>query len=477
MAGGVDIAEFAASSSGEATGKLARFAATLTFADIPGEVLKRSSYLALDGFGCAAVGVTARAYQTAMGAFTSLDGDGDVPLWFTGKAGTAMTSTVLNSLSVQAWEMDDYHLLGPLHGSSVVLPAVFTTAQRVNATSGEEVATAIVVGQEVGPRVGMACGGMAPLRRGWHNGAIFASIAGSAAAGRVRNLDPGRMEHCLGLGGTQAGGLMSAQYSAMSTYLHHGLAARAGVLAASLAAANFTGIQDVIARPYGGLISNFSDFESSDIEQLTAGLGSVWEINRIAIKPYANMAGVHLPIQLAQGLVDSNGLSLHDIDRVVVEVPGWLHEKGGDHFGPDSEPVAAQMSIRYGVAIFLLEGAALPHHFTRERIAMDDVHQLIQRIEVIADADLDRKYGPGTFASRVTILFGAGSQRSAFAEHPRGSHEDPLTNEEIVEKFHTLTSPLLPSSRRQEIVRRVTHLHDFSLEDLLDVLAEEVDPS
>ena len=466
---------FLSSSSGTETRDLARFIADLTIADIPKKVLERSGFLTLDGIGCAATGVNSSPYRKAFGALTTLDGAGEIPIWFSGRTGTTMTATLLNSLSIQAWEMDDYHLLGPLHGSSVVLPAVFSTAQATRVISGKEIATAIVAGQEIGPRVGMACGGMAPLRRGWHNGAIYGSIASSAAAGRLRRLDPVRMEHCLGLGGTQAGGLMSAQYSAMSTYLHHGLASRAGVLAASLAEADFTGIPDVIARPYGGLISNFSDFESSDVEKLALGLGTSWEINRIAVKPYANMAGVHLPIQLAMDLVRDRGLSWHEIDGIVVKVPAWLYNKGGDTFGSHSEPVAAQMNIRYGVAIALIEGTALPHHFTRERIVMDDVQRLVSRINVVHDPTLDRDFGPGTFATRVALNPGAEDEASSFAEFPRGSHENPLTNDEIEAKFHTLTSSLLGIPRRKEIVKRVTHMWNYSLDDFHDVLSDGVD--
>ena len=40
--------------------------------------------------------------------------------------------------------------------------------------------------------------------------------------------------------------------------LHSGRAAEAGVLAAELAAKDFTGIQDIIEAEYGGFLSSFS---------------------------------------------------------------------------------------------------------------------------------------------------------------------------------------------------------------------------
>src|SRR4029077_2476995 len=97
-------------------------------------------------------------------------------------------------------------------------------------------------------------------------------------AARGLKLDAEKTVHALGIGGTQAAGLMAAQYGAMVKRMHAGRASQSGLYAALLAEQGFTGIVNVFESEYGGFCTTFS--RSQDrfrMEELTAGLGSVWE--------------------------------------------------------------------------------------------------------------------------------------------------------------------------------------------------------
>ncbi|REM26109.1 MmgE/PrpD family protein, partial [Mycobacterium tuberculosis] len=162
--------------------------------------------------------------------------------------------------------------------------------------SGRQFLEAALAGYEVGPRVGMALHGAQMLSRGWHSGSVFGTHAAASAVGKLLGLDAARIEDALGLAGTQSAGLMAAQYEAMCKRMHHGFSARNGLYAAVLAEGGYTGIKRVFEREYGGFLSTFGEGHDPDASKITEALGERWEVERIVIKPYAAMGGIHSPL-------------------------------------------------------------------------------------------------------------------------------------------------------------------------------------
>src|SRR5690606_3313783 len=70
--------------------------------------------------------------------------------------------------------------------------------------------------------------------RGWHATATVGAIGAAAACARLLALDAVRAGHALSIATSMAGGFMS-QFGTMMKPVHAGLAAKAGVMAASLA--------------------------------------------------------------------------------------------------------------------------------------------------------------------------------------------------------------------------------------------------
>ena len=104
-----------------------------------------------------------------------------------GRTTSPSAAALLNSTFIQGFELDDYHELGPLHSASVVLPAAFATASALKRqVTGADLALAIAMGFEVGPRVGVAMGGHAMLGHGWHSGAVYGGLAAAALSKAMR---------------------------------------------------------------------------------------------------------------------------------------------------------------------------------------------------------------------------------------------------------------------------------------------------
>src|SRR5258708_11619420 len=123
--------------------------------------------------------------------------------------------------------------------------------------SGKEFLTAAVAGYEIGPRVGI-CMGQEHIGQGWHSGATLGVFSAAAGAARGLALNADQTVNALGIAGTQAAGLMAAQFGAMVKRMHAGRSSQSGLYGALLAGNGFTGIHDVFEAPYGGYCTTFS---------------------------------------------------------------------------------------------------------------------------------------------------------------------------------------------------------------------------
>lgn len=152
-----------------------------------------------------------------------------------------LPAALLNSTFIQAFELDDYHSGAPIHSAAVVLPSIFAAAQHLSRHGRSTIPgsalllAAVVVGFEVGPRIGLGLHGLDMLTRGWHSGAVFGPAAAAAATSNLMHLSAEIVEDALGIACTQAGGLMAAQYGSMAKRMQHGFAARNGLFATLMA--------------------------------------------------------------------------------------------------------------------------------------------------------------------------------------------------------------------------------------------------
>jgi 2-methylcitrate dehydratase PrpD len=455
---------------------LARWLSEVELADVPGNVRERAAHLLLDGVGCALVGARLPWSDAATGALCRLEGDGSVVLIGTGRTTTPLTAALLNSSYIQGFELDDYHPVAPLHGASLVLPAMISALSIGERIAGPDVLLGAIRGFEVGPRVGMALHGAEMLTRGWHSGPVFGGPAAAAAAGTVVGLDAERFEDALGLAATQACGLMAAQFGSMGKRMQHGFAARNGLLAATLAAGGYTGIRQVFEREYGGFLSTFGEGHDPDPAQITAELGARWETMSIAVKPYAAMAGLHAAIDAARAMLAEGPVDLAEVASIVVSVSEPAFHHGGWRAERPLAAVGAQMSLAYAVAVTLLDGTALAAQFVPSRIDADDVWELIERTTLRHEPAFDERLEDG-YKTRLELTSDDGRTRISRVDSPRGGLMRPLSNHEVVEKFRELTAPLIGRDRARAIESNVLSIEELDdVGELLSLLAAPVEP-
>jgi 2-methylcitrate dehydratase PrpD len=456
------------------TGALAHWVADFDLADVPDLVRERAKHLLLDGIGCALIGAGLPWSRVATEGVLDLEGRGDTVVIGTGRTSSAPAAAVLNGTFIQGFELDDFHPLAPLHSCSLLIPALLSTASiRSTPTNGADFLLAAITGFEVGPRVGYTLHGAQMLDRGWHSGPVFGTHSAAMASGKLRGLTPAQLEDALGLAGTQSAGLMAAQFEAMSKRMHHGLAARNGFYAAGLAAAGYTGIKRVFEREYGGFLSVFGEGHDPDASLLTGQLGERWETELIMVKSYAAMGGLHGAIECACGIRKS--IAPQDISRVDITVGKTVYKHGWWRPERPLTPIGAQMNIGYATAAALLDGNVLPEQFTPSRLDADDIWALIDATEVHLGEALDDAPITERFRTDIAVTTTDGIVHRARVDQPHGAPGDPVSNAELVAKFHALADRVTDRARAEAIERAVIGLDELDdVTDLIELLAAPV---
>jgi len=422
----------------------------------------------LDGIGCLLVGSHLPWSEIGVEALTKFDNGGGIAGWG-GRTTSAATAALLNGSFIQGFELDDYYPAAPLHVNSIVLPAILAVASQQD-VSGSDFLLSAIRGYEVPGRVGLALHGPEMLTRGWHSGVVFGPAASAVAAGTLYDLDAAGFEDALGMAMTQACGLMSAQFESMVKRMQHGFAARNGLTAAALAAGGYVGIKQVFEREYGGFLGVFGEGHDPRPEEITAELGTRWDTELYAIKPYAAMAGLHAGIDAVLSLASSESIDTGKVSSIDITVGSAAYGHGGFTIERPITNITAQMSLRYAVCVALLDKAALMAQFRTDRINSDDVWGLIAKTTVHEDSSRD------TYKTTVRITDEGGRNHEQTVDSPKGGSSNPLTNDEIVTKFNSLTEPLLDPQRQKAIRSTVLSMADRQdgPRKLLELLTPEV---
>ncbi len=428
---------------------IAEFVSGLAYEAIPREVRERIKLLVLDSLGCALYGAHLEWCRILQRTLKKLDGSTACGVWGTAQRLSAPHAALANGTQVQGFELDDVHREGVLHVGAVVLPALVAVAE-LRGISGREFLTAAVAGYEIGPRVGL-CMGQEHIGQGWHSGATLGVFSAGAGAARGLKLDADKTVHALGIAGTQAAGLMAAQYGAMVKRMHAGRSSQSGLYGALLAEAGFTGIADVFESEYGGFCTTFS--RSQDrfrLAELTAGFGEVWQTLGVGLKFYSCVGSNHTTLDALRELRAQRAFGAKDVEKIIVHASQVTVDHAGWKYRPEGL-ASAQMNLAFCAATFLLEGDCFVDQFSDAVVADSRRMALAEKVEVRPDAGISAKGAGYRHMVRVEVHLNDGSLLERTVETPRGSEPNFASEAQIAAKFEKLAAHALPRARIPEL--------------------------
>lgn len=410
----------------------------LTYGQVPEASRHAMKRLLLDYLGVAIAGsqtesgVIAREFAAQQGRApeaTLIGGRGRVPMAAAGFA---------NAISCHSIELDDIDVLALFHFSPPVFSSALAVAE-ANGANGKELLTALAAGCEVMERVSMAANN--DLRdRAFHTTPTCGVFGATAAAGKLLRLTPDQLTSAFGLAGAQASGLMEMYGPSMQKRFNPGPAARNGVTAACMAKLGFTGA-DTIFEGERGFLRAFAGGRKGT--ELVRALGKPYDL-KIEFKPYSCARPIHNAIDCALEIRRTHKPALGDIRSIVVRRhPDWAHYH--QNRAPRSYH-EAQVSLPYSVAIALIEGKALLGQYTDRKLRNAAVRRLMGLTRIETDASL-----PRGVSCHTTITLASGRKFVSQVDYPKGSIQNPMSDDELQGKFEALAVPVVGAARAARI--------------------------
>jgi len=324
--------------------------------------------------------------------------------------------------------------------------------------TGKKMIEAVVAGYEVVIRLGKALGPENSYRRGFHPTGTCGGFGSSMAVSKTLGLTQGEMTNALGIAGSQAAGSM--EYLAQGAWtkrFHPGWAGLSGMVSAQLAKKGFRGPASII-EGRDGFLHAYSN--GADVSKVLEGIGTQYEILRTSIKPHACCRYIQPPIDAVLKIVRENDLPPEKVEKVRVGIlragAQLIAEPIEEKYTPRSI-VDAQFSMPFGAAVAILYRKAGLGEFCLSKIRSEEVRRMMRRVECITDPDLEKAF-PGKWGATAEIFTQEGKRYFAKVEYCKGDPENPLSWNELIEKFHDLSGQRLTKERRLKIVEQVRGL-------------------
>ena len=338
----------------------------------------------------------------------------------------ASTAALVNGAAGHSLDFDDID--GEMYGhpSVVLVPALFAVAESIGA-SGEDVVCAYVAGLEVATGIGRRVN-PSHYDAGWHATSTIGSLAAAAAVARLLQLPAERMQHAIGIAASQAAG-PRRQFGTDVKSMHAGLAARAGVQGAVLAARGMKA-DPVILDGEGGFGDLYGAKQAADVASPYAPQELALTSRGLQVKRHACCAATHTSIDAMLRLVAEHSIRPETIASIECEVSP-LAVNILKYHAPQT-PLEAKFSVEFCVALAALAGDCGIRQFTQARVDDETLRKLASRVVVRSDPAMPRQ---GTTPCRMSIRLADGRQLSAEVARPRGSPDQPLSREELRRKF------------------------------------------
>jgi 2-methylcitrate dehydratase PrpD len=398
--------------------------------------------LLLDYIGVAVSGSQTKSGEVARKFAKSMGGNGDATLIGDGAKVPSTMAAFANAISSHSVELDDIDVLALFHFSPPVYSAALASAEKASA-SGKDLLVALAAGCEMMERLSKAAN--SSLRnRAYHTTPTCGVFGATIASAKVQGLKAGEIVSALGLAGAQSSGLMEMYGPSMQKRFNPGPAARNGVTSAEIAQLGFTGAATIFEGERGFLAA-FTD--ENDPKQLTADLDRPYQLD-IEFKPYSCARPIHNAIDCALEIRKKHAPDLNRIKTIqMARHPDWAHY----HLNKAPRTYhEAQVSLPYSVAVALTDGQALFAQYNDARLNEPMLLRLSKMVDVTVDASL-----PRGVSCKMTMTMEDGSTYVSQVDYPKGSIQNPMSDEELLGKFTSLVEPVLGAGRAREIAATV----------------------
>ncbi|MGD9304560.1 MAG: MmgE/PrpD family protein [Desulfobacterales bacterium] len=446
------------------TARLANFIESTEISDIPDHVIQTAKLLVSDFFGVATAGSVEPSAKIIQEVISEQGHNGKASVIGTDMRSHPTWSSLANGISGHTVDYDDVSQPMYGHPTTAVLPAALALGELLE-ISGSELLKSYIIGLEIAVKLSYAMN-PAHYQHGWHSTCTLGSIGATAAAAKLLGLNGHQLRAALALGASQAGGLQQ-NFGTMIKPFHAGRAAQNGVLAAILAKKGWTGDQNILESPLG-FFHVFCGEGRYDGPKSVDILGSPFDIEQpgIILKKFPSCAFSHPVIDAALEIAQDPQYEPAATERV----EGHIHALADQiliHRNPQTG-LGAKFSLEACIALALVDGKVSTKSFTDDKVSSNAVQQMMARVrrKIAPGAQTGPEaFGPAT----ITVFLKDGRKLEARVEKARGNPENPMSPQEVQDKYLDCCSGVLT---QHSIVKSLSLLADLdklkSIGELMD---------
>jgi 2-methylcitrate dehydratase len=436
---------------------LARFAGGLTYEAIPEAARYEAKRFLLDSVGCALAAVDHEDMRQAYAYVEALGGAPQATVIGRGGRTNMANAALMNALLIRAMDYNDiYWKQDPSHPSDI-LPAAMAPAE-YRQLGGKDLLVGILIAYELEMRFCLAAKpGVREV--GWHHASLTQFVS-PFVAGRMLGLSEDQLVAACGISGSShftLGGVVAGHLTNMKNTADP-MATEAGVRAAMLASTGYSGPVELFEGKEGvfHVIGNVE----WDAEAMLQNLGTDFLITECGYKAFPTEALTHQPITAVLEAMAEGGFDPREVAEVLVRTT----TRGADILSDPSkyEPrtkETADHSLPYCIAVAVAKGNVLPSDFEEEALGDPLVWELLKKIRVVADPEIDRLF-PAVKRAVVTVTATDGRSHTQQEDHAKGSPERPLSDRELIDKFRSNASHALSEERLAAVIDATLHLED-----------------
>ena len=440
---------------------LAEYVAGFDLKSVPAEVVGRARIGFIDTLGVMLAGSRQEVAGIAVEMVKAEGSAGAATLVGQSVRASPQLAALANGVAAHAMDYDFTYLSG--QAVSPVIPAILPLAETTGASPSECVA-AFIVGCEIAARI-VRANFSASNVGGWHTTGIVGVIAAAAAASRLLELSPEKIENALGIAVSMASGV-AVNYGTMTKPLHSGHAARDGVMAALLASRGFNA-QATAFEGGAGYFATFGRGLNVTLEPFK-DLGKRYDLVAIgySLKAYPCGGRGHTAIEAALALRGQVAPRLADIASIHCSLTKSSAQRVGTDYPHTVE--AAKFSASYVIAYSLVHGVPRIPAFTEE--ALNDAPVKALAAKVTASADPNLRDGLGDSPARLKITLKDGQVFEQQRDYATGSPQVPMTQVQVEDKFLDCAAQAVSADVGRKILGVLNRLPDGSFNELWPLL-------
>jgi 2-methylcitrate dehydratase PrpD len=429
---------------------------------LPDEVIEKAKQHILDTFAAMISGSSLPPGRAALDFARAYGGKEVATVVASNIVCGPIEAAFANGVLAHSDETDDSHGPSRSHPGVSVVPAAFAAGEQF-AITGAHFLRAVTLGYDVGTRITMSMGGpayQASTHRSTHG--TVASFGAGAAAGCAAGLGAEKMRLLLDYTAQQTSGIGAWSRDAEhmeKAFLFGGKPAAGAVMAATLIQSGWSGVNDIFSGPdnfFDALAPRENGVIKADPTALVDKLGERYEITRTNIKKWTVGSPIQAPLDALAGFFKKRSFSADDVSKVVVRI-------ASDEANTVSNRDMPDICMQHMVAIMLLD-KTVTFRSVHDRARMKDPAVLRQRakVDVLADPRIDARR-PRREAI-VELTFADGTQLTEWVRDVRGTAENPMTRDEVVDKARDLIAPVLGAAPCLTLIAKL-----LALETLRDV--------